>query len=1667
MHTGTPPYSVSDDLSQLKLSSSLHLDDVVPDNLVVVPPGEDDRRCGVWPCLRPGFDPAQTRSSFSKLASPRESRHAILTSGFMRDRHVIAFQFSPEIEEEVPVAIKTIKKAKIQTDQDLIRIRREIQIMSSVRHPSIIHIYEVFENREKIILVMEYAAGGELYDYLSERKVLPEEEARRIFRQISAAVYYCHKHQICHRDLKLENILLDDKGNAKIADFGLSNVFDGKRLLNTFCGSPLYASPEIVLGKPYYGPEVDCWSMGVLLYTLVYGAMPFDGSNYKRLVKQITQGEYYEPPAPSEGSELIRYLLTVNPKRRGDIEDICSHPWVNEGYGTSCLEEADFLACQTPVRLDILLTLAPCPKSSDKLVIGDNGEDSSLGLSSEESQSSPLPPSAPAPPASPKAQREKPPQGKQPKAKAEKDQMVPSDKNNNQDMMNEYLNSAEMFARTHSAGSLMEAEAEAASLPPAPGTKRKLHPPAEGEAQVEAGLTPTTPSTSGSSAKSATAAPKEKKPKSSKSSTRDKSRERKRDKSKERPTAAASETEAVPPQRSGSVPDMAETAKSPPTVSPSTPLLVPPETTVTITEVPKSDDENKGKDLTAKAREGTPARKSVKTKSPKKTRDKTPSTEAKEEPKKAEEAPPKTLAPPSASSAASETESTGSSQRSLASEESSGDTKSLSTLTEKRKSLKRVTPKSAQQQPVTAKEESPATTDSTAAEPVSSATSEASETKEKPKKRVIRPLGQRSKTDKVLSTTSDSSSPAPSVSPKRQDSVSGKSPDKDKRTSTTQPKGPASGRRNSRNILEAVKMFDSSPSPAPSDKPSTHMPRKLVIPGKLSDAKSKFESKEHSGSPTPASAGVTSPQSATPGKSPLLFSRAVSDAKRRFEVKSASPAEKPSSIAKRATASSSSPSSSTSPQRRISAPKASTTTRQQSASPEKPAPGAKKQQSASPEGKGPTSPLRRKPSVGRKPSTTKEEKEAAHEAAKEEENKKKPENLKLKIRRPSVKKKTPTAPSPSQDTGPPVAQASPSVEKTNQHQVLIQTGPTTTETATMVVGPPSTPSKTPSPKVSTEVSPPSPESEASTLTPTAVTPRLPSPTPSSTSLPLPTPSPLPPPAAREAASTPATPAKKISKAEIVMRKEEPRRPTPPPAPTPPPPGRMYSQSVEKEVPERHTARPAPGMDSVKVKAANKSAVPEIKTHWLTEMAASAGRCFSQKNVEESPLIRSEVSFQVPSAGDVFRPRGFAQTRSTVFKQRASSVEPSAMENGLAQSATLPRGFKVNRKTSQSESFVEKEDDRSMPQTPSTAGTSRQTSCDSTTSEVSTSSTLSMPRGPAPLKTSPREYIIPIALEGGGLVSPPISQANSARQTPEPPEWARMKGFLSHSNSNADEPLGPNRPRLNNLQRLSSFGKQPRSMLSTPADQSPQPNQFTQPQGYRLRATMRAPSMVDRSDSFSSAGEDDDDDNDDFEILTAESLFDTLLARVCRLTRRLNKDDPFPSRRLSSRLSALHSTPFSQTNPRWKTTTSSSGNGTPTSASSRTPSVGDQSAESPMSSPWATPRKAGSQWKEDDDPWKMMGGSPWSPMSRWDLFPRQSPQPQGIAHHGGSLRHHTSASNTPRDNQHPNGSHSQTNVKSLFDLRSSSSPLLHLRHSSSTPRNGMTNGQPPPAELPAI
>ncbi|XP_034393690.1 NUAK family SNF1-like kinase 1 isoform X2 [Cyclopterus lumpus] len=233
------------------------------------------------------------------------------------------------------VAIKSIRKERITDDLDRVHIQREIEITASLKHPNIVRFHEVFESRDKIVIVMEYASRGELYDYVQERRRLPESEARSIFRQIVSAVHYCHKNGVVHRDLKLENILLDQDFNVKLADFGLSNHFQRGSLLQTYCGSPLYASPEIVKGLPYQGPEVDCWALGVLLYALVYSSMPFDGAGHAALTEHISQGRYRRPDPPSDACALIDWLLAVRVDERATVEDVANHWWVNWGFEES------------------------------------------------------------------------------------------------------------------------------------------------------------------------------------------------------------------------------------------------------------------------------------------------------------------------------------------------------------------------------------------------------------------------------------------------------------------------------------------------------------------------------------------------------------------------------------------------------------------------------------------------------------------------------------------------------------------------------------------------------------------------------------------------------------------------------------------------------------------------------------------------------------------------------------------------------------------------------------------------------------------------------------------------------------------------------------------------------------------------------------------------------------------------------------------------------------------------------------------------------------------------------------------------------------------------------------------------------------------------------------
>ncbi|VDO03400.1 unnamed protein product [Rodentolepis nana] len=168
---------------------------------------------------------------------------------------------------------------------------------------------------------------------------MKEKDARIKFRQIVSAVQYCHAKNIVHRDLKAENLLLDESMNLKIADFGFSNNYSSGRKLDTFCGSPPYAAPELFLGRKYDGPEVDVWSLGVILYTLVSGSLPFDGKNLKELRECVLRGSYRVPFYMSHECEmLLRKMLVLNPTKRASLLEIMKDKWLNTTFEDNTLQ---------------------------------------------------------------------------------------------------------------------------------------------------------------------------------------------------------------------------------------------------------------------------------------------------------------------------------------------------------------------------------------------------------------------------------------------------------------------------------------------------------------------------------------------------------------------------------------------------------------------------------------------------------------------------------------------------------------------------------------------------------------------------------------------------------------------------------------------------------------------------------------------------------------------------------------------------------------------------------------------------------------------------------------------------------------------------------------------------------------------------------------------------------------------------------------------------------------------------------------------------------------------------------------------------------------------------------------------------------------------------------
>ncbi|KAF4043697.1 Protein kinase domain [Phytophthora infestans] len=236
------------------------------------------------------------------------------------------------------VAVKILEKKRIVLAADVERVAREIKILKRNRHQNVIQLYEVIDSPDRIFLIMEHIDGGEMFEYIVAHHRIREPEAAFLFRQIVEGLAYLHSNEVTHRDLKPENLLLQsNRHNAtdpstllvKIVDFGLSNTHDGGRLLRTACGSPCYAAPEMIQGRLYRGPIADMWSLGVVLFAMVCGFLPFEDSNTNMLYKKILSANYKMPTFLSANvQDLIRRILETDPEKRYTVDKILQHPWL-------------------------------------------------------------------------------------------------------------------------------------------------------------------------------------------------------------------------------------------------------------------------------------------------------------------------------------------------------------------------------------------------------------------------------------------------------------------------------------------------------------------------------------------------------------------------------------------------------------------------------------------------------------------------------------------------------------------------------------------------------------------------------------------------------------------------------------------------------------------------------------------------------------------------------------------------------------------------------------------------------------------------------------------------------------------------------------------------------------------------------------------------------------------------------------------------------------------------------------------------------------------------------------------------------------------------------------------------------------------------------------------
>lgn len=228
-------------------------------------------------------------------------------------------------------SIQQIAKEKAREENREVRTIREAHIMMLLKHPHIVGLKDLVMQGPYFYILMDYVNGGQLLHYIVKRQRLSDRRTRQFSRQIVSALDYLHRNSIVHRDLKIENIMIDKSGrNIKIIDFGLSNLFCPERQLTTYCGSLYFAAPELLKANPYSGPEVDVWSLGVVIYVMATGSVPFDDKSMPGLHDKIKKGNVTYPAHLSdECKDLLSRIFNTDPKQRIIMTDIKHHPWIN------------------------------------------------------------------------------------------------------------------------------------------------------------------------------------------------------------------------------------------------------------------------------------------------------------------------------------------------------------------------------------------------------------------------------------------------------------------------------------------------------------------------------------------------------------------------------------------------------------------------------------------------------------------------------------------------------------------------------------------------------------------------------------------------------------------------------------------------------------------------------------------------------------------------------------------------------------------------------------------------------------------------------------------------------------------------------------------------------------------------------------------------------------------------------------------------------------------------------------------------------------------------------------------------------------------------------------------------------------------------------------------